>query len=451
MRKYMTSIKFPKDFAWGAATSSYQIEGAWNEDGKGPSIWDEFCRQPGKINNGDTADIACDHYHKWKEDVALMKELGLKTYRLSVNWPRVLPKGRGDVNKKGLEFYNKLIYELLKNGIEPCITLFHWETPQALMPSGWTSRETVDAFREYSAVLFGALGDRVKRWISFNENWVNTFPALDTGYFAPGKRGDIKGSLLAAHNLNLAHAAAKEELQKRVKGGILGTAQCAFGFTPADSSGESGAATRQADELMHGIFMDPIFKGTYPEELSYYFKKTHNADFGIKQDDLKFLKDNPADFCGVNYYFCFLVSPGKQSGFSLDHKGIKEWKTDIGWGVYPEGIYDYMKAAKEKYGDIDFYITENGIACRDDVEKDGVVQDDERIKYVDLHLRQVKRAIDDGMKVKGYYLWSLRDNFEWAHGYGKRFGIVKTDYKTLKRTIKKSGYWYKDVIKNNGF
>jgi beta-glucosidase len=447
----MSSIKFPKGFLWGAATSSYQIEGAWDEDGKGPSIWDEFCRQPGRINNGDTGDIACDHYHKWKDDVALMKELGLKTYRMSVSWPRVLPRGRGEVNKKGLEFYDRLINELLKNGIEPCITLYHWETPQALMPAGWTSRETVDAFREYSAVLFGALGDRVKRWISFNENWVNTFPALYAGHFAPGKKGDIRGSLLAVHNLNLAHAAAKEELKKMVKGGTLGTAQCAFAFTPADTAKESAAASKRAGELMHGIFMDPVFKGTYPEELAAYFKKTHDADFGIKPGDLSLLKDNPADFCGVNYYFCFLVTPGDYFGFKLDHKGINEWKTEIGWGVHPEGIYDYMKMVKNDYGDVDFYITENGIACRDDVEKDGIVQDDERIKYLDLHLRQVKRAIDDGMKVKGYYLWSLMDNFEWAHGYGKRFGMVKTDYKTLKRSIKKSGYWYKDVIKNNGF
>jgi beta-glucosidase len=447
----MTSIKFPSGFEWGAATSSHQIEGAWNEDGKGPNIWDVFARIPGKTANNDNADIACDHYHKWKEDVALMKELGLKTYRMSVNWPRVIPKGRGEVNKKGLEFYDRLINELLKNGIEPAITLFHWETPQALMPAGWTGREMVEAFREYSAVMFDALGDRVKRWISFNENWVNTIPALYAGHFAPGTKGDIEGSLRATHHLNLAHAAAKEEMKKRVKNGRLGTAQCSFGFTPADGSRESEEATRRADGIMHGIFMDPIFKGTYPEDIISYFKKEHNAEFGIKDGDLSFLKDNPADFCGVNYYFCFLVSKGNYFGFNLDHKGIKEWQTNIGWGVYPEGIYDYMKMVKENYGNPDFYITENGMCCKDDVEKDGIVQDDDRIKYLDLHLRQVKRAIDDGMKVKGYYLWSLMDNFEWAHGFSKRFGIVKTDYKTLKRTIKKSGYWYKDIIKNNGF
>lgn len=448
----MNSIKFPKDFQWGAATSSYQIEGAWLEDGKGPSVWDVCSKIPGKVANNDNGDIACDHYHKWKEDAALMKELGLKIYRMSINWPRVLPKGRGEVNAKGLEFYDKLINELLRNNIEPAITLFHWETPQALMEEGgWTNRGIVDAFRQYSSVLFDALGDRVKRWISFNENWVNTIPALYAGHFAPWKKGDMEGSLRACHNLNLAHAAAKEEMKKRVKGGVLGTAQCAFGFTPADSSRESAELAGRADGVMHRIFVDPLFKRAYPEKIISFFKKEHNADFGIKPGDLAFLKDNPADFCGVNYYFAFTVAPGDYFGFKLDHKGIKEWKTDIGWGVHPEGIYDYMKMMKADYGDLDFYITENGIACKDDVEKDGVVQDDERIKYLDLHLRQVKRAIDDGVKVKGYYLWSLMDNFEWGHGFGKKFGIVKTDYKTLERRVKKSGYWYRDVIKNNGF
>jgi beta-glucosidase len=381
-----------------------------------------------------------------------MKELGLKTYRLSVNWPRVLPKGRGEVNKKGLEFYNKLIDELLKNKIEPAVTLFHWETPQALMEEGgWASREIVDAFREYSSVLFDALGDRVKRWISFNENWVSTVPCYVQGALPPGKKNDVISAMRAAHHLNLAHAAAKEEMNKGVKKGMLGTAQCAFGFEPSDPSKAAVKAARRADGLMHRIFIDPIFKGTYPEEIISYFKKEHGADFGIKPGDLSFLKDNPSDFLGVNYYFSFIVSPGDYFGFKLDHKGIKEWKTEIGWGVYPEGLYDYMKMMKRDYGDIDFYITENGIACKDDIEKDGIVQDDERIKYVQLHLEQVKRAIDDGIKVKGYYLWSLMDNFEWTHGFTKKFGIIKTDYSTLKRTIKKSGYWYKDVIKNNGF
>lgn len=448
----MSQIKFPKDFLWGAATSAYQIEGAWNEDGKGPSCWDDFVRTPGRITNNDTGDIACDHYHRWKEDAALMKELGLKTYRLSVNWPRILPKGRGGVNKKGIEFYDKLINELLKNKIEPAITLYHWELPQALMDEGgWTNRQTVDAFREYAAVLFGAFGDRVKRWFSFNENWVSTVPCYWQGVLPPGKKNDAESSIRCIHNLNLAHSAAKEEMNKRVKNGQLGTAQCAFIFTPADQSKDSLYAAKRADGLMHRVFIDPIVKGTYPEDVITYFKKEHSAEFGIQKGDLSFLKDNPADFIGVNYYFSFIVSPGDYFGFKLDQKGIKEWKTEIGWGVYPEGIYDYLKMMKDDYGDLDFYITENGIACKDDVEKDGIVQDDERIKYLRLHLERVKRAMDEGVKVKGYYLWSLMDNFEWTHGYSKKFGIVKTDYKTLERRIKKSGYWYKDVIKNNGF
>jgi beta-glucosidase len=429
--KYMPNITFPKDFAWGSATSSYQIEGAWNEDGKGLSMWDKYVREPGKITNGDTGDVACDHYHRWKEDVALMKELGLKTYRLSVSWPRILPKGCGEINKKGLDFYSKLADELLKNGIEPAITLFHWDTPYTLMEAGgWANRDIVDSFRQYAIIMFDALGDRVKRWMAFNENWVNTFPALMQGHFAPGKKGDMKGSMLATHHFNLSHAAAKEELKKRVKNGVLGTAQCAFGFTPIGESKEDAMLTRRAEQLMHGLFTEPIFRGTYPEELTAYLKKEYNCDFGIKDGDLSFLKDNPSDFCGVNYYFSFLVGRGDYYGFRLEHKGIKEWKTDIGWGVYPQGIYDYMKAFRDKFGDVDFYITENGIACKDDAEVNGIVQDDERIKYVQLHLEQVERAIDDGMKVKGYYLWSLMDNFEWNHGYGKKFGIVKTDYKT---------------------
>ncbi|HRU38883.1 MAG TPA: family 1 glycosylhydrolase, partial [Candidatus Goldiibacteriota bacterium] len=338
---------FPKDFLWGAATSAYQIEGAWNEDAKGPSAWDDFVRTPGRITNNDTGDVACDHYHRWKEDVALMKELGLKSYRFSVNWPRVLPKGRGEINKKGLAFYENLVNELLRNKIEPAITLFHWETPLSLMDAGgWTNRDIVDAFREYSSVLFDALGDRVKMWFSFNENWVTTFPSYWQGVMPPGKKKDAEGSLRAVHNLNLAHAAASEEMKKRVKGGKMGTAQCAFNFFPADSSKESAAAAERAEGIMHGIFCEPLLKGTYPEEPLRYFRKEHNAEAGIRDGDLRFLADNTADFFGVNYYFSFIVSKGGFFGFDLGHKGIREWKTEIGWGVYPEGIYDYIKSMK---------------------------------------------------------------------------------------------------------
>ncbi len=444
--------KFPKDFIWGAGTSAYQIEGAWDEDGKGPSAWDMFVRAPGRITNNDTGDIACDHYHRWKEDVALMKEVGLQTYRLSVNWPRVLPKGRGNVNEKGLEFYDNLVNELLKNGIEPVITLYHWEMPQALMErGGWTNRDIVEAFREYAGVLFDRLGDRVKRWISFNENWVSAFPAYWQGVLPPGKKNNAQGALRAAHHINLAHAAAMELMRKKVKKGVMGTAQCAFNFYPADDSAPSVAAAARADGVMHRLFIEPLLKGSYPEEPLAYFKKEHNAEMGIEKGDLSFLKDNVVDFFGVNYYFSFKAAPGPFFGYGLDHMGIEKWRTEIGWGVYPEGLYDYLKMLKKDFGDIDIFITENGIACKDDALKDGMVQDEERIKYLDVHFRAMKKAMDEGVKVKGYYLWSLMDNFEWTHGFSKRFGIIKVDYATQARMIKKSGLWYRSVIKNNGF
>jgi beta-glucosidase len=447
----MAKIKFPKGFLWGAATSAYQIEGAWDEDGKGPSAWDVYSKIPGNIRDNDNGDTACDHYHRWQEDVEIMKELNLQTYRLSVNWPRVLPKGRGEINKKGLEFYDRLVNELLRNKIEPAITLFHWELPQALMEQGgWTNRDIVDAFREYAGVLFDALGDRVKRWFSFNENWVSAFPAYWQGRMPPGIKGNAESALRATHNINLAHAAATELMRKKVKKGKMGTAQCAFNFYPADDSGACVDAARLADGIMHGMYVDPVLKGTYPEEPLLYFKKNHNAEPGIKPGDLSFLKDNTADFYGANYYFSFLVSPGPMFGFQLDHRGIKEWMTEIGWGVYPEGLCDYLKKIKKEYNDPDIFITENGIACRDDVVRDGMVQDDERIKYLELHFKAMKKAMDDGVKVKGYYLWSLMDNFEWTHGFSKRFGIVKVDYKTLERHIKKSGFWYRAVIRENG-
>ncbi len=447
---------FPKDFLWGAATSSFQIEGAFNEDGKSLSNWDMFCRVPGAVNNGDTGDVACDHYHRWKEDVAIMKKLGLKTYRFSISWPRVLPDGIGAVNKKGIEFYDRLIDALIEAGIEPMITLFHWDMPQSMQDmGGWLNPEVVDAFENYAKVCFKKFGKKVKKWATFNEAWVFTIMAYTGNHQPPiGLNSHTLLGLKASHGVNLAHAKAVRAYREMGFKGEIGIVQVTASVEPLDAKNPPVEKMKTLDGIMNRWFLDPFYKGAYPEDILKYYAQQYGAKFTPDKKEVKFIGEMGSDFIGVNYYFPFRVREnGKNKPFTWHGcvgapDGAK--RSHMGWEIYPEGIYNIIMKFKREYDNPVLYITENGNAFEDKKIVKGVVIDDDRIDYVKNHLLQIRRAINDGARVKGYYQWSLMDNFEWTHGYSKRFGIVRVDYKTLKRTIKKSGRWYAGVIKDNG-
>ena len=454
-------IKFPEKFIWGAATSSYQIEGAWNEDGKGPSVWDVMAHTPGMIKNNETGDVACDHYHRFREDAAIMKEIGLKGYRFSINWPRIFPSGEGKINKKGIEFYNNLIDELLKNGIDPMVTLYHWELPQALMDKGgWLNRETTDRFAEFSRVCFEEFGDRVKRWGTFNEAWVTSFVGYIWERHPPvGIKNDINGAVQSSHMINLAHAKAVANYRKtKHNAGEIGIMHVAIPAYPVEDTGPNIEKAEMAHAITNKWFFDPCIKGEYPPEVTEYYKKVHGVETDIKDGDMELLKENRVDYLGINHYFPFRIKDnGKDRPFMWEEchaeKDPEKMEiTNFNWEVYPEGMYDILMRIHKDYDGIPVYITENGTWYENESQlKDGVMNDDNRISYAKRYLEQANRAIRDGSNLKGYYWWSLMDNFEWSHGFGPRFGIVRVDYGTLKRTIKKSGKWYNGVIKNNGF
>ncbi|WP_026675503.1 GH1 family beta-glucosidase [Alkalihalobacterium bogoriense] len=445
-------LKFPNDFVWGTATSSYQIEGAAREDGKGESIWDQFSRIPGKVHNNDTGIIACDHYHLYESDIKLMKELGIKSYRFSVSWPRIFPNGTGQVNERGLDFYKRIIDTLLENGITPALTMYHWDLPQALQDKGgWTNRDIVDYFVDYGSVLFKNFGDVVDNWITHNEPWVVSYLGYGSGEHAPGYQ-DFPSFVKASHHLLLSHG---KTVQAFRESGIIGKD---IGITlnlnpayPAFDGEEYEKATNIYDGFMNRWFLDPVFNGSYPKEILDLYSQFVSLDF-IKEDDLNTIA-NPIDFLGINYYSITNIIPAKDCnqhflGFESVKKGLPT--TGMNWEIYSQGLYDLLTRIKSDYNDPKIYITENGAAFDDELI-DGKVNDENRISYVKEHLDACHRAIQDGVNLKGYYLWSFMDNFEWAYGYDKRFGMTYVDYETQKRIPKKSAYWYSDVIKNNGF
>lgn len=444
---------FPEDFLWGAATSSYQIEGAVREDGRGESIWDRFCHTSGKVLNGDTGDVACDHYHLYKQDVAMMKELGLRGYRFSIAWPRIFPEGKGVVNQKGVDFYDALVDELLKNGIVPMATLYHWDLPQALQDiGGWGNRDIIEYFTDYAGHMFKVLGDRVKLWITHNEPSSAAFVGNALGENAPG----LSDSTLAAqvsHHLLVSHGKAVQAYrQMNFKDGRIGIALYLSPVHPASLSIKNIKAARVVDGIYNRWFLDPVFKGMYPKDILKILYNRFNAPV-IKAEDMKLLADNPIDFLGVNYYSRTVV---KESGNyrSLGYEPVKPEKsryTDMGWEIYPQGLYDVLKRLKKEYGNPVVYITENGASFNDRMTVKGEVKDEERVDYLRQHLIEVNRAIISGVKVCGYFVWSLMDNFEWSFGYSERFGIVHVNYETMERTWKRSAYWYRDVIRENGF
>jgi beta-glucosidase len=438
---------FPAGFLWGAATASYQIEGAAWEDGKGESIWDRFSHTPGRVLNGDTGDVACDHYHRWREDVALMRDLGLQTYRFSIAWPRVFPGGTGAENEAGLAFYSRLVDTLLEAGITPAATLYHWDLPQALDDrGGWPNRETARAFAGYAERCFRVLGDRVPLWITLNEPWVVAHLGYLSGEHAPGHR-DLGEALAAGHTLLLAHGMAVERYRALGLPGRIGLTVNLAPAHPATDTREDRAAAARWEAYADRWFLDPVFHGEYPEALRAGFGNTLPA---ITPDDRRVMTA-PIDFLGVNYYTRNLMRHDP-NGRLLQTGGARPPDgsfTGMGWEIYPDGLREILTWVRDQYGPIDQYVTENGAAFADPTGPDGAVNDEDRRVYLRDHFLAARRAIDAGVPLRGYYVWSLLDNFEWAFGYTKRFGIVHVDYATQRRTPKASARWYRTVIERN--
>ena len=464
----MSIIEFPSDFIWGVAASAYQIEGAWNEDGKSPSIWDTFTHKRGKIKNNENGDIAIDHYHRYQDDVALMAQLGLKNYRFSIAWTRVLPTGSGTINQAGVDFYDRLVDELLKYNIEPYACLFHYDLPQTLQDQGgWPNRDTAFVFADYAHAITERLSDRVKIWMTHNEPWVTAFVGYGFGAHAPGKRNP-KSMFKALHHVLLSHGLAAEAVRAAAKQPVkVGITLNLNPVYPATDSESDAAAAQRIDTLLNRIQLDPLLKGTTPlEELS--FQKWIPRDT-IQPGDLE--KIHNIDLLGVNYYSRTVAKHAAWvpflSAIMIQPKGNEYSEM---WEIYPKGIYELLvRVWKDYYSEPippapfpsteagarglgpELMITENGIPVPDILTGDGHIHDPRRIKYLRDHLAQVRRAMDDGIPVKGYFHWSFCDNFEWNLGYDKRFGLVYVDYATQKRYIKDSGHWFSQVIRENGF
>lgn len=449
---------FPKDFAWGTATAAHQIEGAAFTDGKGLSIWDTFSRSKGKILNGDTADVACDHYHLWTDDIKRMGQLGMNAYRFSVAWTRVQPSGRGRANERGLEFYDRLIDGLLEAGITPWVTLYHWDLPQALEDAGgWTNRDTALRFADYAHIVAERIGSRVAGIMTLNEPWVFTLLGYALGTHAPGKT-DLSGAFKAVHHALLAHGLGVAAIREAC-GAPVGIALSMSSCEAASDSSADERAAASMDELVNGMFADPIFGRGYPNLLEP-FMPAFPPDF---EADLKTIAA-PIDFLGVNYYFRYVVREPRAAtapeGLSaiLRFAGIPvevvpdfdrgNPVTGFGWEVYPQGLHSQVTRVVDRYKPAALYITENGATYPDTLEPDGQVRDLERQRYFEAHLEQCARLIDDGVPLRGYFAWSLLDNFEWAEGYSKRFGLYFVDFETQLRTLKYSGMWLRDFISN---
>jgi beta-glucosidase len=442
------SIQFPKDFLWGCATSAYQIEGSPLADGAGPSVWHRFSHTPGRVQDGDTADVTCDHYRRWESDVDLMQSLGLNSYRFSIAWGRVLPEGTGRVNAAGLDFYERLVDRLLSRGIQPMVTLFHWDLPAALDDrGGWLNRDIAQWFAEYANVVFRRLDDRVEYWTTLNEPWVVADGGYMHGVLAPGHR-NIFEAPRAAHHLMMAHGAAVQAYRAvgRNKIGLVVNIEPKY---PASQSDADLAATRRAEAYMNRQYLEPALLGSYPEELHEVFG---DACPKWPDADLKLIQQ-PLDYIGVNYYTRAVVR-ADATAWPLKSTTVKQKQhthMETGWEVFPQGLVDTLLWIRDKYGNPPVYITENGACFFDPPQVEGpVLEDPLRVDYLRKHITAVHTAIQRGADIRGYFAWSLFDNFEWAFGFSKRFGIVHMNYETLKRTLKSSAHFYSKVIASNG-
>lgn len=432
---------FPADFIWGASTSSYQIEGAVDADGRGKSIWDVFCHTPGHIKNGDTGDVACDHYHRFREDVEVLARGGFDAYRFSTAWPRILPAGSGPVEPRGLDFYDRLVDAVIAHRITPWLCLYHWDLPQALQEhGGWLNRDTSERFADYARVVAAKLGDRVKHWATFNEPNVHAVIGHGLGQHAPGLTG-LQSMLAAIHHQNLAHGRAVSALRAERADLQVGTVVSQQPVRPSSDREEDRRAVVRFDAMWNGACVDPLLKGSYPDAVA--------ADFAslVADGDLKAIRQ-PIDFLGVNYYSPMYIADAPKSLFGAWFGAVPPGLrfTAMGWPIDPAGLTEELIHLHARYGDIDFYITENGACFDDKVGSDGTVHDEARVAYLRDHVAAAHRAIAAGVKLRGYFVWSLLDNFEWSEGYSRRFGVVRVDFATQKRTPKSSFAFLASVI-----
>ncbi|HZA85075.1 MAG TPA: GH1 family beta-glucosidase [Actinomycetes bacterium] len=452
--------RFPAGFVWGAATSAYQVEGATREGGRGPSIWDTFSGTPGRVAGGDTGEVAADHYHRYRQDAALMADLGLGAYRFSIAWPRVQPDGRGPVNAAGLDFYRRLADSLLERGIEPWITLYHWDLPQALQDTGgWASREVVDRFVDYAVAVYGALSDRVANWTTLNEPWCAAFLGHAAGIHAPGVQ-DPETAVRAAHHLLLAHGRATQAMRALAAGRRLGINLNLDPVTPASADPACADAARRIDGLYNRLFLDPVFRGRYPADVLEDLGGLGGLD-RVDDADLEAIAA-PLDLLGVNYYRRWMVAarPGRPrlggppspwvAAGDVEFVAVGRPRTALGWEIDPSGLDELLLRLHRDYPSLPLFVTENGAAFDDGVDAEGRVRDQARIRFLDGHLRAAHRAIQGGVDLRGYFVWSLLDNFEWAEGYTKRFGIVYVDFPTQRRLPKDSAHWYRQAIARGG-
>jgi beta-glucosidase len=437
-------MSFPDGFAWGTATASYQIEGAVAEGGRSKSIWDTFSHTPGKVDNDDHGDVADDHYHRYAEDIGHMADMGVGWYRFSLAWPRIQPDGLGALNPRGLDFYARLVEALLERDIRPWVTLYHWDLPQVLEDEGgWPNRDTAERFAEYALATHAALGDRVEHWTTLNEPWCSSILGYSAGAHAPG-RTDPGDAIQAAHHLLLGHGLATKAMREQNPAHTFGITLNLSPTDPASDAPEDVDAARRADGIANRFFLDPLLKGGYPDDLG--FPTGHVRDGDLEAIGAKL------DFLGVNYYFRTVVRRGEDKGgptiwpFNGDIDPVERGlpKTDMGWEIDPDGLYDILTRVAREYPGVPLYVTENGAAF------DTGVHDTDRVEYLRTHFAAAERAIADGVDLRGYFVWSLLDNFEWAYGYSKRFGLIHVDYETLERTPKDSAVFYAAVTRANG-
>lgn len=460
-----SGLVFPEGFTFGSATASYQVEGGAREDGRLPSIWDTFSRTPGRVWNGDTGDVACDHYHRWESDLDLMKDLGLDAYRFSIAWPRIVPAGTGAVNQAGIDFYSRLVDGLLERGIRPVATLYHWDLPQPLEDAGgWPVRATADAFERYAEIMGAALGDRIHTWTTLNEPWCSAYLGYGQGGHAPG-RAEPASALAAVHHLNLAHGRAVQALRATSTGDP--DYSVTLNFHVARGRGDQGAeAIRRVEALANRAFTGPMLRGEYPADLLEDTASVTDWSF-VQDGDLETIHQ-PIDVLGVNYYSTVTVqlwdgvSPRQLNDGHKATDGGTAWPgsdgvlefleqpgpyTEMGWNIAPEGLEELLLSLREQFPDQALMVTENGAAFADEVAEDGSVPDADRLDYLRRHFTAAHRAMQQGVDLRGYFVWSLLDNFEWGYGYAKRFGIVRVDFDTLERTVKQSGEWYARLAK----
>jgi len=450
-----SSTSFPFAFAWGAATSAYQIEGAVHDDGRGESIWDRFCHTPGKIAGGEHANIACDHYRRWRDDIKLMGELGINAYRFSVAWPRVIPTGTGAVNGRGLDFYDRLVDALLDVGIAPFATLYHWDLPQPLEDAGgWPSRATARAFVDYADAVSRRLGDRVKQWITHNEPWCASYLGYGNGEQAPGHR-DPAAALAASHHLLLSHGWAVPVIRQNAPGAAVGITLNLVPAMPASPSAADYDGFRRVDGTMNRWYLDPLYGRGYPVDVLADARAAGHLPPGewalIEPDDLAIIATR-CDFLGVNYYTRAVARSRIPEADNLPRTvdvAPPSEHTDMGWEVYPQGLTDILLRVHLDYRPGPLFVTENGAAYATAPGRDGRIRDTQRVRFLHDHLLAARRAIDAGVPLAGYFAWSLLDNFEWSHGYRQRFGLTWVDYETQARTLKDSGRWYRQVIDAN--